>query len=111
MLRLRLASGLPLELLDAAGRVAADRAAADGLLEFVPVVDVPVAEVDRGGALGLLPRLGRAADSALGDAAGGRSAPAGRRADRPERAVLTRRAGCSPTGWCTRCLAGGPGST
>jgi oxygen-independent coproporphyrinogen-3 oxidase len=32
MLRLRLASGLPLELLDAAGRAAAERAAADGLL-------------------------------------------------------------------------------
>jgi oxygen-independent coproporphyrinogen-3 oxidase len=32
MLRLRLASGLPLDLLDAAGRAAAARAAADGLL-------------------------------------------------------------------------------
>jgi oxygen-independent coproporphyrinogen-3 oxidase len=33
MLRLRLASGLPLDLLDAAGRAAADRAAAEGLLD------------------------------------------------------------------------------
>ncbi len=34
MLRLRLASGLPLDLLDADGRRAADRAVADGLLEW-----------------------------------------------------------------------------
>ncbi len=34
MLRLRLASGLPLELLDAPGRSAAERAADDGLLEL-----------------------------------------------------------------------------
>jgi oxygen-independent coproporphyrinogen-3 oxidase len=33
MLRLRLASGLPLALLDADGRRAAERAVADGLLE------------------------------------------------------------------------------
>ena len=35
MLRLRLASGLPLSLLDDAGRAAAERAAADGLLDPV----------------------------------------------------------------------------
>ena len=35
MLRLRLASGLPLALLDADGRSAAERAAADGLLELI----------------------------------------------------------------------------
>jgi oxygen-independent coproporphyrinogen-3 oxidase len=34
MLRLRLAQGLPLDLLDAPGRAALDRAAADGLLEL-----------------------------------------------------------------------------
>ena len=34
MLRLRLASGLPLDLLDADGRRAAERAVADGLLEW-----------------------------------------------------------------------------
>jgi putative oxygen-independent coproporphyrinogen III oxidase len=36
MLRLRLASGLPLELLDPAGRAAAGRAVADGLLDRAP---------------------------------------------------------------------------
>ncbi len=39
MLRLRLASGLPLELLDAGGRMAAERAAADGLLDPVVLGD------------------------------------------------------------------------
>ena len=34
MLRLRLAEGLPLDLLDADGRRAAERAVADGLLEW-----------------------------------------------------------------------------
>jgi putative oxygen-independent coproporphyrinogen III oxidase len=43
MLRLRLASGLPLALLDADGRSAAERAAADGLLELTG----PAAEPDR----------------------------------------------------------------
>jgi putative oxygen-independent coproporphyrinogen III oxidase len=43
MLRLRLASGLPLALLDADGRLAAERAAADGLLELTG----PAAEPDR----------------------------------------------------------------
>ncbi|MDQ2880260.1 MAG: radical SAM family heme chaperone HemW [Actinomycetota bacterium] len=36
MLRVRLAAGLPLEVLDAPGRVAADRAIADGLLTAIP---------------------------------------------------------------------------
>jgi oxygen-independent coproporphyrinogen-3 oxidase len=39
MLRLRLASGLPLALLDPSGRAAAARAAADGLLDPVALVD------------------------------------------------------------------------
>jgi oxygen-independent coproporphyrinogen-3 oxidase len=38
MLRLRLASGLPLFLLDDAGRAAASRAAADGLLDPAALV-------------------------------------------------------------------------
>ncbi len=58
MLRLRLASGLPLSLLDADGRRAAERAVADGLLER---------------------REGRAAPLAAGPAAAG---PASRRACR-----------------------------
>jgi putative oxygen-independent coproporphyrinogen III oxidase len=41
MLRLRLASGLPLELLDDTGRRAAELAERDGLLELVPVADGP----------------------------------------------------------------------
>ena len=51
MLRLRLASGLPLALLDADGRSAAERAAADGLLELIG----PAAEPDRA----VLTRRGR----------------------------------------------------
>ncbi|WP_256501873.1 radical SAM family heme chaperone HemW [Pseudonocardia humida] len=47
MLRLRLASGLPLDLLDRAGRAAAERAAADGLL----VVDGGRAVLTRRGRL------------------------------------------------------------
>ena len=38
MLRLRLASGLPLSLLDDAGRAAAERATADGLLDPVALI-------------------------------------------------------------------------
>ena len=41
MLRLRLASGLPLALLDADGRSAAERAAADGLLELIGPAEEP----------------------------------------------------------------------
>jgi len=49
MLRLRLASGLPLSLLDDAGRAAAERAAADGLLDPAALI----------GGRGVLTRRGR----------------------------------------------------
>ena len=39
MLRLRLAAGLPLHLLDDAGRISAARAAADGLLDPAALTD------------------------------------------------------------------------
>ncbi len=50
MLRLRLASGLPVDLLDQAGRAAAGRAAADGLLEL-PALDAGRAVLTRRGRL------------------------------------------------------------
>jgi hypothetical protein len=50
MLRLRLASGLPLELLDGAGAAAAARAAEDGLLDPV-VLAAGVAVLTRRGRL------------------------------------------------------------
>jgi putative oxygen-independent coproporphyrinogen III oxidase len=52
MLRLRLASGLPLALLDADGRSAAERAAADALLELIgPAVEPDRAVLTRRGRL------------------------------------------------------------
>ena len=65
MLRLRLASGLPLDLLDADGRRAAERAVADGLLEWP-------ATPDRGR---------RAGGAGAGGAHRGRGWRAGSRAD------------------------------
>jgi oxygen-independent coproporphyrinogen-3 oxidase len=55
MLRLRLATGLPLELLDADGRAAAARAAEDGLLEPIDVDGGP----DGNGGRAVLTRRGR----------------------------------------------------
>ncbi len=51
MLRLRLAAGLPLDLLDESGRAAAVRAAEDGLLEVMPAEAGEVAVLTRPGRL------------------------------------------------------------